>query len=83
MPFTVTHQPGVDDELMLIWLTAPDSNAVADAANRINQLLRFMPGSAGIDCGDHRELTIAPLRTHYTFSPDDCMVTVTRFEFVD
>jgi hypothetical protein len=80
MPYTVTRQPGVDDDLAALWNIAPDRNAFTAAADQIEQSLKFAPDSVGEDCGDHRTLTIAPLTVAYTFSADDCLVTILKFE---
>jgi hypothetical protein len=41
MHFTVTWDPSAEAELTNIWLTAPDRQAVADAADEIDRLLRL------------------------------------------
>jgi mRNA-degrading endonuclease RelE of RelBE toxin-antitoxin system len=43
MIFTVVWTPSADDELADIWNNAPDQQAVADAANRIERELRSRP----------------------------------------
>lgn len=76
MPFSVTHRPKVETDLASLLLGASNPGVVAAASNQIDYLLRFAPDSVGQDCGSHRELTVAPLMVAYTFSRDDCMVTI-------
>jgi hypothetical protein len=47
MRFTVIWTGAAQNELALIWTQALDRQAVADAANRIDRLLRFAPMTAG------------------------------------
>lgn len=76
MPFSVVHRSGIDDILARLWVDSSDPAAITAAFDRAEHVLRFAPDSAGLDCGSHRELTVPPLTVAYTFSPDDCMVTI-------
>jgi hypothetical protein len=76
MPYTLAQLPQVRNEMLSIWLAASDKQAVTDAMAQIEQLLWFAPDSVGSECGDHRELTIAPLTVAYLVSPDDRQVVL-------
>lgn len=83
MPFSLTRLTGVDEAVAAIWLAAADRNAVAAASDQIDETLRFAPESVGEDFGDYRKLTVAPLIVYYTFSPNDCLVTVLKIALAD
>ncbi len=76
MRCTVTWTQSAQDELALIWAKALNRQAVADAANRIDRLLRFSPMTVGDEYGTDRRLFVEPLEVIFSVSPDDCMVSV-------
>jgi hypothetical protein len=76
MRFTVTWDPPALAELTNLWLNAPDQQAVADAADEIDRLLRLFPLTAGEAHGADRRLAVEPLQVLFTVSPDDCLVRV-------
>jgi hypothetical protein len=47
MIFTVTYKPSAEQELADLWLNGPDRQAVTDAANRIDALLKADPFTQG------------------------------------
>src|SRR5262245_8820046 len=47
MRFTVITIPSADDELALIWISAPDPQTVADASDAIDQMLIHRPLQVG------------------------------------
>jgi hypothetical protein len=59
-----------------IWNQAPDRQAVTDASNRIDRLLKFIPTSVGVAAGSVRRLRIAPLEVIYSVSGPDRRVDV-------
>jgi hypothetical protein len=47
MTFAVTYKPSAEAELADVWMRAADRQAVADAANRVDTLLRASPHHQG------------------------------------
>ena len=82
MRYTVTWLPGPEADLIRIWLAAPDQQAVADASDRIERLLRRWPLQVGHAEGDYRRFTVDPLSVMYRVSPLDCLVEVLEVEYV-
>ncbi len=82
MRYTVTCAPGVDDELADIWLRASDPQAVTDAANEVDRILRVSPLDVGIESGQGRVFVVLPLAVVYTVSPDDCLVTIWGYSYL-
>jgi len=71
------------DDLAKIWTQAASSrNAVRDAANEIDRLLRYQAASVGWIDGDYRRLRVDPLDVAYVVSLGDCLVTVYEVSFV-
>ena len=58
-----------------------DRKAVADAANRIDRLLRFSPITVGEEYGADRRLMVDPLEIIFSVYPDDCMVKVLQVTY--
>jgi len=77
--YTVTAADSVNDQLARIWLQAFDPNAVSQASNTIDHLLKFSPLSCGTDQGNYRTLTVEPLTVVYTVSPADCQVEIPQY----
>lgn len=81
MRFSVITSPSADDELALIWMSAPDPQAVADASDAIDQFLKDRPLQVGKVFGNDRLLHVSPLEVVYCVSPDDCMVRILRYGY--
>jgi hypothetical protein len=81
MRYTVVWAPSAQDELACIWLRASDQQAVADAADDIDRLLRFSPTIVGQLQDNSYVLTVEPLVVKYTVNPDDCLVRVLEVEY--
>ena len=82
MRYTVAYDTAAENELMEIWMRAPDPNAVELASNDIDRQLKRSPERAGQPFGSHRRLLVYPLALEYTVSPLDRMVRVTSVEFL-
>jgi hypothetical protein len=61
MPYILNWDQTAEDELARIWNAAPDKQAVADAADLLDQRLRLAPDHYGQDFGTFRMYTITPL----------------------
>lgn len=76
MRYTVVWLPSADDELALLWVQAPDRQALSDAAKRIEQALRIDPDQKGFEQDGLWYYTDPPLTVAYELSPDDRLVTI-------
>lgn len=76
MRYTVTWLPDAEDELANLWNQALDRQAVADAANRMEQSLMRDADRKGRAKNGRRILIDAPLAMTFTVNPDDRLVTV-------
>ena len=76
MRYTVIWLPDALKELARIWMQAPDQQAVADAANRIDSLLRTAPDRWGQPYDGDWILEVPPLTVVYEIDPGDCKVTI-------
>jgi hypothetical protein len=65
MVYTVTYTQHALDELADAWNNAPDRQAVADAARRIDRQLRVDPDLKGQPDEDHRVYVDLPLSVAY------------------
>jgi hypothetical protein len=75
--FTVTAVPGVEDDLVRIWMHAPNGLAVSEASNTIDRLLKVDPQQQGQDAGEGlRQLIVPPLIAKFTVKEDDRLVTI-------
>jgi hypothetical protein len=83
MNFTVVYLPSAQDELMELWMTAPDRAEVSRAANRIDQLLRKRPLESSQPFGERRVMFEKPLAVMFSVSIDDCLVTVAQVDRLD
>jgi plasmid stabilization system protein ParE len=77
MKYTVVWRPDAERRLAEIWLAATDHQAVTDAANQIDALLRADPTNGGEarDLGV-RVLTRPPITVYFEVSEPDRLVTV-------
>ena len=82
MRFTVIWDESVQDELARIWLQAADQQAVADAADHIDHLLKFSPERVGQAYDGDRRLIVEPLEVIYSVSMEDCMVRVLHVDLL-
>ncbi len=77
MKWTVLYRPSAQDHLANIWLTAPDQQAVADAADEIDRILAANPLDAGESRGGNSRIIIErPLTVLYDVYTDDSLVEV-------
>jgi hypothetical protein len=68
MRYTVTWLPTALDELAVIWNSAVDRQAVADAANAIDRDLARDAHAKGQDFITYRVMDVAPLQVNFTVS---------------
>jgi plasmid stabilization system protein ParE len=78
MRYTVIWRPSAENQLARIWLRAADRQAVQQASDRIDHLLRVSSIARGNDRPGLHELTVPPLRALFAVSPADRRVTVLR-----
>jgi hypothetical protein len=77
MTFTVVWLPEAEAGLAEIWTAADDKDAVSDAANYIDELLRINPASHGLKYIDStRCLLIAPLGILFDVNDADRRVRI-------
>lgn len=77
MKFTVTWSKDAESELAKLWFAATDRLAIAEASDRIDNVLRWHADTAG----EERSLTrriffVPPLAVEYRISMDDRLATV-------
>ena len=77
MTWTVVWKPSAERHLANLWLGASDRQAMANASNRIDWLLKHFPEVVG-ESRDHgrRILIESPLAVIYKIDPGDRMATV-------
>jgi hypothetical protein len=78
MRYTVVYDRAARNESARIWNSAADQQAVANASDAIDRLLKRQPDQVGRTRGSYRELTVHPLRVVFSISPDDRMVRVVK-----
>lgn len=77
MTYTVVWRPSAEGTLAEIWTSATDRQAVTDAANAIDALLRVEPLEVGESrVANTRILTVLPLSVYYDVHEDDRLVAV-------
>ena len=77
--FTVVWVRDAQDELADAWLSAPDRNAISDAANLIDSELAVDAAAKGIELSEGiRALFAPPLRVLFTVNGEDRIVEVLR-----
>jgi hypothetical protein len=77
MKWTVLYRASAQDHLANIWLNAPDQQAVANAADKVDRLLAKDPLEAGESRdGNSRVIIEPPLTMMYDVYPDDNLVEV-------
>jgi len=83
MKYTVTATDAVQQQLADIYLRAADKNAVQQASDRIDVILKFAPEKAGAELGaDRRLLILWPLAVVFRVLPDDYRVEVLRYRYL-
>ena len=82
MRCTVVWDPDAQDELARFWMQASDPQALADASDEIDRLLKSSALTVGEEFGSDRRLIIEPLEVIYTVSPDDCLVRVLQVDLL-
>ena len=77
MTYTVVWRPSAERAFAEIWTKAQDRQAVADAANAVDALLRAAPLEVGESRGSNvRILTALPISVYYDVHEDDRLVAV-------
>jgi plasmid stabilization system protein ParE len=77
MKYTVVWKPSAETSLAEIWLSTNDRQAVTDAADSIDALLRSTPLQVGESRAEiTRILTVIPLSIYYDVFEDDRLVAV-------
>jgi len=79
---TVTWEPVAENQLINLWIQAPDQQDVADASNRIEQALKRDAKRKGQPLGRFRTYRDDPLAVLYLVLPDDCMVKIVQVKRV-
>ena len=75
--FTVSWRPEVQADLAEIWLVAADRREIAQAADRIDELLAKDPAHQGTELHEGlRAIAVDPLVAYFTVSEEDRLVTV-------
>ena len=82
MRYTVVETPLARTALSRFWRTATNQQAVADASDEIDRLLKSMPDQCGVPFMGLRRLTVPPLEVLYQVLPDDCMVRIWSYRLV-
>ncbi|MGE0378731.1 MAG: hypothetical protein AB7I48_01570 [Planctomycetaceae bacterium] len=76
MRFTVTWQRVAEDKLAALWTGAEDRQAIADAVDQIDRMLRFEGDRVGRDFLEYHFLAAGPLAVIFTRSLDDRLIDV-------
>ncbi len=77
MTFTVVWRPIAEHTLADLWNSAQDRQAVTDAADAMDALLRTSPLEVGESrVGNTRILTVFPLSVYYDVHEEDRLVAV-------
>lgn len=77
MTYTVVWRPTAERKLAEIWSSAPDRQAVAEAANAVDALLRSTPLEVGESRAEEtRILVVRPLAVYYDVQEADRLVAV-------
>ena len=74
---TVIAVPSVEGDLARIWIGASDRQAIAQASDAIDRLLREDAHQKGDEAGQGlRQLIVPPLIAKFTVNEDDRIVTI-------
>ena len=83
MNYTVVWKPPAEEELARLWIDAPERDLVAQAADRIDQLLKSNPLQQGESrSGSVRVLFVDPLGVFFDVNEQDRLVSVLKVWFV-
>ena len=82
MRYTVTAKPDADNALADIWMHAAQPNDVTQAFATIEYWLGSDPLQYAQPDGDGYWIVVPPLAAYFTFSPDDCLVSILRITTV-
>lgn len=82
MRYTLIYDPAALNDPADIWALAPDRQAVTDAADDIEWLLKRSPETRGRPYNGNRVLQVKPLEVVFEVSPDDRRVRLLEFTFV-
>ena len=82
MRYTVIWRHSAQDRLALLWMQAADREAVRQAADQFEYLLKTSPQVRGNDQQGVYEYTIPPLQIVFEVSPGDRKVTVLRVVYL-
>ena len=75
--YTVTYMRDALQDLARLWLGAFDRQAVTEAGNTVDQLLRDDAPQKGVPIGtNRRQVFVSPLIFEFTVEEDDRMVTI-------
>lgn len=84
MKYTVHWKHIAEEELAEIWLSAPDRQAVVNAAAELEYSLQFRPGRMGEPWEDGYRIAVHfPLAITYEVQSEDRRVMVVHVEHVD
>jgi len=79
MIYTVVWKPDAHAELAAIWTSAKNRQAVSEAANQIDQLLKTTPHQQGESRnGSLRIMFVEPVGVIYDINEDDRIVSVAK-----
>ncbi len=74
---TVVWRPAAEEKLAALWTEADNRQAVSEAANSIDSVLRADPLDSGESrVGNIRILTVPPLSVYYDVHEDDRLVAI-------
>jgi len=76
MRYTVVWSPDAQDQLVELWLTSDDRNAITRATHAIDQALQQDPILKGDDFYGDRILVKSPLQVIFRVRADDMLVEV-------
>jgi hypothetical protein len=77
MRYTVTYTKDALDALARQWIAASDRNAMTNAGDEIDRILREDASKKGCNAGGGlRQLIVAPLIAEFTVEDNDRLVTV-------
>jgi hypothetical protein len=82
MKYSVVWKPFAEYQLGSIWLRVSDRQAVADASDEIERMLRYDPERFGEpDESGWRIIAVPPLVATFEVSPNDCTATVLSIRY--
>jgi hypothetical protein len=82
MRYTVIESRIAQNALAYFWRTAVDRQAVSDASDKIDRLLKSIPEQCGVPFMGLRRLTVPPLEVLCQVLPDDCLVRIWSYRLV-